>query len=161
MSNNELELKSNQLLINNQDLNLRQQQALLSKQELEATNKEQKIKILDTQNRVQKLELMKRNIIIAIIIGVLLLLIIIAILLYNRSKIKHQNKLESEMLKQQENAAQAVIKAEESERQRIAGELHDGLGQLFSAVKLNLWESLIILCSRMNTAKICSAKQWV
>ncbi len=138
LSNNELELKSNQLLINNQDLNLRQQQDLLSKQELEATNKEQKIKILDTQNRVQKLELMKRNIIIAIIIGVLLLLIIIAILLYNRSKIKNQNKLQSEMLKQQEKAAQAVIKAEESERQRIAGELHDGLGQLFSAVKLNL-----------------------
>lgn len=138
LSNNKLELKSNQLLINNQDLNLRQQQSLLSKQELEATNKEQKIKILDTQNRVQKLELMKQNIIIAIIIGVLILLIIIAILLYNRSKIKYQNKLQSEMLKQQENAAQAVIKAEESERQRIAGELHDGLGQLFSAVKLNL-----------------------
>jgi len=31
-----------------------------------------------------------------------------------------------------------VLNAEENERKRISGELHDGLGQLFSAVKMNL-----------------------
>ena len=35
-------------------------------------------------------------------------------------------------------ATKAVLKAEEAERKRISGELHDGLGQLFSAVKMNL-----------------------
>lgn len=138
LSNTQLELKTNKLLISNQKLNLKQQQDQITKQELEATNKEQKIKILNTQNTIQRLELMKRNIIIAIIIGVLILIIIIAFLVYNRYKIRNQNKLQTEMLKQQEKAAQAVINAEESERQRIAAELHDGLGQLFSAVKLNL-----------------------
>lgn len=138
LSNTQLELKTNKLLISNQKLNLKQQQDQITNQELEATNKEQKIKILNTQNTIQRLELMKRNIIIAIIIGVLILIIIIAFLVYNRYKIRNQNKLQTEMLKQQEKAAQAVINAEESERQRIAAELHDGLGQLFSAVKLNL-----------------------
>jgi two-component system NarL family sensor kinase len=33
---------------------------------------------------------------------------------------------------------QAVIEAEEKERQRIASDLHDGVGQLFSAVKMNM-----------------------
>lgn len=59
-------------------------------------------------------------------------------LLSNRNKIKQENKLRFEVLKRQEKAAKDVIQAEENERQRIASELQDSLGQLFSAVKMNL-----------------------
>lgn len=138
ISNNELELKTSRLLINNQDLSLRRQRDELEKKQLEATTKEQKIKILDAENQLQKLQLIKRNIIIAVVLGTLILLVFIAILIYNRYIIKQESRLQAEMLKQQELATKAVIQAEESERQRIAGELHDGLGQLFSAVKMNL-----------------------
>ncbi len=138
ISNNELELETNRLLINNQDLNLRRQGDELRQKQLEATTKEQKIRILDAENQLQKLQLMKRNIIIAVVLGILILLVFIAILIYNRFKIRQENKLQAEMLRQQDLAAKAVIQAEENERQRIAGELHDGLGQLFSAVKMNL-----------------------
>ena len=41
-------------------------------------------------------------------------------------------------MKQQEIAVKAVIEAEENERQRIARDLHDGVGQMMSAAKMNL-----------------------
>lgn len=41
-------------------------------------------------------------------------------------------------MKQQELSARAVIEAEEDERQRIARDLHDGVGQMMSAAKMNL-----------------------
>ena len=39
---------------------------------------------------------------------------------------------------QQEMATKAVIEAEENERKRIAGDLHDGVGQMMSAARMNL-----------------------
>lgn len=41
-------------------------------------------------------------------------------------------------MQQQDIATKAVLEAEERERQRIAQDLHDGVGQMMSAVKLNL-----------------------
>ena len=41
-------------------------------------------------------------------------------------------------MKQQELATKAVLEAEENERQRIAKDLHDGVGQMMSAAKMNL-----------------------
>jgi len=41
-------------------------------------------------------------------------------------------------MKQQELATKAVMEAEENERRRIATELHDGVGQLMSAARMNL-----------------------
>jgi signal transduction histidine kinase len=46
--------------------------------------------------------------------------------------------MKSELIKQQELAVKAVIEAEENERQRIAKDLHDGVGQMMSAAKMNL-----------------------
>lgn len=57
---------------------------------------------------------------------------------YRRYKLKQQAKLNAEILKQQEIATKAVLEAEEAERQRIAKDLHDGVGQMMSAAKMNL-----------------------
>ncbi|RZM27236.1 MAG: hypothetical protein EOO88_14120 [Pedobacter sp.] len=135
---NDLELAKQMLQINNQRLSLREQQGALKEKQLEATAREQRIRLLDSENQLQKLQLMERNIIIGVTIGLFILMILIALLIYNRYKLRQEGKLHSERIRQQEQAASAVINAEESERNRIAGELHDGLGQLFSAVKMNL-----------------------
>lgn len=57
---------------------------------------------------------------------------------YKRSKLKQQATLQAAVMKQQEIATRAVLEAEENERQRIAGDLHDGVGQMMSAAKINL-----------------------
>ncbi len=97
----------------------------------ETEKKEQQIKI-------QSLELNRKNIFIGVIVAILALTIFIATLIYNRRKLKQDAKLQAEIIKQQDLASRGIIEAEENERKRIAGDLHDGVGQLFSAVKMNL-----------------------
>ena len=86
----------------------------------------------------QQYEINKRNGFIAAIVGLLILLGLLGYSAYRRYRLKQQSRLQSEILKQQELASKAVIEAEENERKRIAGDLHDGVGQLMSAAKLNL-----------------------
>ncbi len=57
---------------------------------------------------------------------------------YRRYRLKKQAELQAAVLKQQEMATKAIIEAEENERKRIAGDLHDGVGQMMSAAKINL-----------------------
>lgn len=92
----------------------------------------------ETKIQVQQFEISKRNNTIIIIVVVFVLAIVIAYLLYARYKSKQESRLQAEVLKQQSMATKAVIEAEERERKRIASDLHDGIGQLFTAVKINL-----------------------
>jgi signal transduction histidine kinase len=69
--------------------------------------------------------------------------------------------MKSALILQQELAAKAVIEAEENERQRIARDLHDGIGQMMSAAKMNLsaFESQISFASeeqRQSLQKVIS-----
>jgi two-component system NarL family sensor kinase len=134
----QLELAKRMLQINNQQLSISERDGKLKEKQMESTAKGQQIRLLDSQNKLQKLQLMERNILVGVSFGLLILLILIVLLLYNRYKARQEAKLHAQRIAQQEQAASAVIQAEENERNRIAGELHDGLGQLFSAVKMNL-----------------------
>jgi two-component system, NarL family, sensor kinase len=55
-----------------------------------------------------------------------------------RMKLQQQAALQTAILHQQELATKAILEAEENERKRIATDLHDGVGQMMSAAKLNL-----------------------
>src|SRR5690606_33958941 len=79
-----------------------------------------------------------RNYAIGISIFLLLALIGIAFLLFKRTKLKNDLKLKQSIIKEQEASTKAVMNAEEEERQRIARDLHDGVGQLISTAKMNL-----------------------
>jgi two-component system NarL family sensor kinase len=57
---------------------------------------------------------------------------------YKRYKLQRETQLQAEIMKQQEMRVNAVMQAEENERQRIAQDLHDGIGQMMSAAKMNL-----------------------
>lgn len=97
----------------------------------ETTKREKQIQ--DQQNIIRK-----RNQLLFGAIGVFLVAALITFLLYNRYKWKQQAKLQTEISKQQEMAAKAILDAEEKERSRIAKDLHDGVGQMMSAARMNL-----------------------
>lgn len=92
----------------------------------------------EQQLRIQSLELNRRNIILAVLSLISILSAVIGWLSYNRYKMRQKAVLQDEILHQQQLRAQAVLDAEEAERQRIGRDLHDGVGQLLSATKLKL-----------------------
>ncbi len=86
----------------------------------------------------QQIEINKRN--NAIILAVILFGVaaVLTVSYYKRLRLKQKNKLQQAIFEQQQMAIQAVMEAEEKERSRIARDLHDGVGQMMSAVKMNL-----------------------
>ncbi|CAN5176877.1 ATP-binding protein [soil metagenome] len=97
----------------------------------ETTEKEKQI-------QQQQFEITKRNYWIVAITGVLLLSSLPAYSFYRRHRLKQQAQLQATIMQQQDIATKAVIEAEERERKRIASELHDGVGQMMSAARMNL-----------------------
>ncbi|MDY0343244.1 MAG: histidine kinase [Lentimicrobium sp.] len=96
----------------------------------------------------QQAELQRRNFILALTLLALLALgiVIVMLVLLGRRKRKiahqqltiHQQKI-SELEKEKEIISmQSLLRGEESERGRIARDLHDGLGGMLSGVKLTL-----------------------
>lgn len=90
------------------------------------------------QINLQEEQLSKKNFILTATIIVALLLGLLGVSAWLRFRLKQKAKYQQEIMKQQELASKAVIEAEEDERQRIARDLHDGIGQMMSAAKMNL-----------------------
>jgi two-component system, NarL family, sensor kinase len=86
----------------------------------------------------QQNKLARQKIIIGSVVALVVLVTLLAFTQYRRYKWKQEAKMRTAILKQQEEAMKAVIEAEEAERQRIAKDLHDGVGQMMSAAKMNL-----------------------
>lgn len=86
----------------------------------------------------QQFNLTRKNYFITGISLLLLFGLALGWLFYNRNQLKQKAKLQQAVFEQQQLAANAVMKAEEKERQRIAKDLHDGVGQMMSAAKMNL-----------------------
>lgn len=90
------------------------------------------------QIKEQEFAITKRNYWIAGIITTFLGISLLGFSYYRRYKLNKEKQLQEEVFKQQELATKAVIAAEENERKRIASDLHDGVGQMMSAAKMNL-----------------------
>lgn len=143
--NKNLELEKQNLTVSNQQLEIRNKNLSLLKKEndikqktLETTEQKQKIKVLNQQSIIKGLKIKQRTILLSISIGVILLGGLFTYLLINRRKLKAKAELQAEIIKQQDIASRAVLDAEERERRRIAGDLHDGVGQMLSAALMNL-----------------------
>ncbi len=92
----------------------------------------------EKQIALQEAKLREKNLIILGIAIAVTLLLMLGYSWYRRHKMKQQALLQRTILHQQEQATRAIIEAEERERKRIALELHDGVGQLMSAARMNL-----------------------
>jgi two-component system NarL family sensor kinase len=101
---------------------------------------ETKYETLEKEKEIQRQQYVieKKNYWIIGIALSILLLSLLAVSYYRRYKLKQEANMKQAVLEQQQLAASAVLKAEEKERQRIAKDLHDGVGQMMSAAKMNL-----------------------
>ncbi len=70
--------------------------------------------------------------------GTAVVLLLIGTLYYNRSKAHQKAAYQTSLLTEKEKGLVAIVEATESERKRISKDLHDGIGQQLSALKLGL-----------------------
>ena len=100
--------------------------------------KEQKIEILNQETAIQRLKLRQRNLMLIATLVLLVTGAVIAYFIFKQRRLQAEARLQHEINTQQEKATREVLDAEERERRRIAGDLHDGVGQTLSAALLNL-----------------------
>ncbi|MEL7146621.1 MAG: sensor histidine kinase [Bacteroidota bacterium] len=104
----------------------------------ETAEKEKKIAKQDLELQTQKATIAtQRAQTIALIAGIGLLLLG-GLLIYNRIRSQQKAHLQAVVLAEQEKGFTSVINATEQERNRISKDLHDGIGQQLSALKMAL-----------------------
>ncbi len=104
----------------------------------ETDKKAQENILLQQKNQVQALKLAQRKTAIITLALISMLIAGISYLLYNRYRLKQQSRMKTALMEQQELRARAVMDAEEHERQRLARELHDGVGQMLAATRRSI-----------------------
>lgn len=96
--------------------------------------KDKEIALLNNENALKE-STIKQN---YGLITLLILLIIVLLLSLYAYKQNTAKKIQQSKLQAKKNQIVAVFNSQESERKRIASEVHDGLGQLVTAFKLQL-----------------------
>ncbi len=102
----------------------------------ETEKKDNEIKTLKTESELKELQIAQTQTLV-VTISVIAILVVILIIFYSRQrrlKLLAQMAQEKEQL--QKDRFRVVIDTEEKERMRVARELHDGLGQMLSTVRL-------------------------
>jgi signal transduction histidine kinase len=106
--------------------------------QFQTKEKENKIRIQHLEIEEQKAGLeARRNMILGLVAGILLLLTA-AGFAYTIYRAKQASRLQNAIAAEQEKRIDAVIDATESERKRLSRELHDGVGQQLSGIKIAL-----------------------
>ena len=117
----------------------RNTQELEAKYETEKKNSQ--ITALEKDKRIQTLSIRQKNTLNYLLIGVAAIILIISLLVYRtyrQRQLLQQNKIQELENEKQLLATEAVLKGQESERARLARDLHDGLGGMLSGIKHSL-----------------------
>jgi len=145
LSEQQLALSYANLQLAEDSLKLLTQNETILQNKLDASAKQARINTLSKEALQQKISLQEKqlainqkNTTIGIIAAVSSIILLVGYGFYRKKQLQQQALFATEQAKQRELLTKAVIEAEEAERKRIASDLHDGVGQLFSAVKMNL-----------------------
>ena len=138
LTQNKLALSEAALGLATGKLEIQNKNKIILTQQLDSAKQASKVNELHKTSEIQQLEIQKKRSQITILIILFSLLPLIGFLLYRMYKTRQEQRLQQRVLKEQEAAAKAVLDAEEKERQRLARELHDGVGQVMSVTKMNM-----------------------
>lgn len=106
--------------------------------QFETEKKDNEIAFLNQENELKTASLQRNTLLLTSLAILLGLVIVLFYFLRYRSQQKHQAVLQEQKVRMRESQMQAVIDSQESERKRFATDLHDGMGQLISALQLNI-----------------------
>lgn len=104
----------------------------------ETEKKEQQIDLLNSENQLKEATI-ERNYFMMGALGAAILLLALGFYWWRfRDQQKHKAVLQEQKVRLREAQIQAMIDSQEKERKRFASDLHDGMGQLISALQLNI-----------------------
>lgn len=104
----------------------------------ETEKKESEIRFLRQESDLKDSQLERNQAVVGGLILLVSALVVFGFMFRNRMKLKQKAELEETKAGLRAAQLTAVITSQEAERKRFAADLHDGLGQLISAVRLNL-----------------------
>ena len=104
----------------------------------ETSRKEADNRVQAAQLRTQQQVIRRRSVQLWAGLAIAGLLAGVGYLAYNRRRLRREIEFAQERQLLTQQRAAAVLAAEEAERRRIGADLHDGVGQLLSVVKLHL-----------------------
>lgn len=102
----------------------------------ETAKKEQTIIEQERDLAEQELKISQRNRLILALSSTALIIILLGLFVVQRNKRKAQAEKDAAVIAEREEGIRAIFEATENERKRIAGDLHDGIGQQLSGLKL-------------------------
>ncbi len=104
----------------------------------ETEKKEKAIEHLENENNKKQLELTKKRDQVLLISGVFICIMALFIAFYFYNNAKKQHLINLVKQRRQKEIIETIITTEEKARKKIAADLHDGLGQILTAAKINL-----------------------
>jgi two-component system, NarL family, sensor kinase len=106
------------------------------------------IENLETEKKIQNATIQRRNAMVFALSGILLISLVAGLTIYRNFKITREISRQNAMIQEQRIheleqerqiiALNSTLQGEETERSRLARDLHDGLGGLLSGLKLTL-----------------------
>lgn len=90
------------------------------------------------ENETKELEIARKQNLVYLFSGIAGITLLGSLFVYNRKKLQQQQLLNEEIRRQETLRLRAIINTQEEEQKRIAAELHDGLGSMLSAARINL-----------------------
>jgi two-component system, NarL family, sensor kinase len=115
----------------------------------ESGEKDYKIKKLSDAQEISELKSKRERLYTSILVIILILLTALFVLIYITIKQRQKNKFQNLANESQRKIANAILEAQDKERNAIGRDLHDSIGAMVATAKLNLSSSM-----NENTEKI-------
>jgi signal transduction histidine kinase len=125
------------------------QQILDVQSQYETDKLEQDLELVKKEKENTEITLRQRKTQFWLLFFVFVSVVGAGIFLFYRHQSTQKAAVQAERMLEQETRMRAIFQAQEEERRRIAKELHDGVGQTISAIKMN-YQSLSLIASEKN-----------